>query len=52
MHSVDQLTFRWEKRGDRYVFRCDREVQGDLDKLNDQLADMLRWCKAQKLRPD
>lgn len=52
MQSEDRLLFRWEKRGERYLFRAALDIQGDPDQYNEQLADVLRWCKAQRLRPD
>ncbi len=52
MQSDNRLLFRWEKRGERYVFLSEFDLQGDPDQYNEQLTDILRWCKEQRLRPD
>jgi hypothetical protein len=50
--TASKLTFHWKKRGDRYIFKCETALSGDPNQCNEQLNEILRWCKAQKLKTD
>jgi hypothetical protein len=46
------LLFHWKRSGERYLFRCQQEVRGHPDQLNDEIQEILRWCRDQRLNPD
>ena len=49
MTADTEIVFFWEKRRDRYRFWAEVELTGDADRFNTFLAEVARWCRAQRL---